>query len=193
MSRAALAVALLCWTLPLWAGHGMLNAFAGIAWLPPAGTTPDQPWYPADRLEERAALALAEPAARPALAETIAREKLAEAEAMLKAGKADAAAEALSAWQDAVAVMRARFPATPAARRQLVNAVLEQLYIAMTDYLDLPRDTRAPLLTAARAVGEASSAWLTELPRSDREALFFRAEEVRWSLEMAAAADAQGL
>jgi len=193
MSRAALGVALLCWTLPLWAGHGMLNAFAGIAWLPPAGTTPDQPWYAADRLEERAALALAEPAARPALAEAIAREKLAEAEVMLKAGKTDAAAEALSAWQEAVEAMRAAVTATPAARRVVVNALLEQQYIALTDYLDLPRDTRVPLLTATRAVSEACGALLAELPRGEREGLFFRAEEVRWSLEMAAAADAQGL
>ena len=134
-----------------------------------------------------------EPAARPALAEAIAREKLAEAEVMLKAGKTDAAAEALSAWQEAVEAMRAAVTATPAARRVVVNALLEQQYIALTDYLDLPRDTRVPLLTATRAVSEACGALLAELPRGEREGLFFRAEEVRWSLEMAAAADAQGL
>ena len=60
MNRAAVTCALLIWASPLWAGHGMLNAFGGIAWLPPAGTAPDSPWYPADRWQERAALALAE-------------------------------------------------------------------------------------------------------------------------------------
>lgn len=191
MSRAALAVVLLGWALPLWAGHGLLNAFAGIAWLPPAGTTPDSPWYAADRLQERSALALADAAARPDLIDAIAREKLAEAEAMLRAGKLDAAATALTHWQ-ALAQTRVA-EAAPAQQGQAVNALLEQQYIALTDYLDLPRAHRLPLLTAARAVASACTGLLAQLPRREREGLFFRAEEVRWSLEMAAAADEQGL
>lgn len=191
MSRAALAVVLLGWALPLWAGHGLLNAFAGIAWLPPAGTTPDSPWYAADRLQERSALALADAAARPDLLDAIAREKLAEAEAMLKAGKTEAAAIALARWQ-ALALTRLA-EAAPAQQRQAVNALLEQQYIALTDYLDLPRAHRLPLLTATRAVAGACTKLLAQLPRREREGLFFRAEEVRWALEMAAAADEQGL
>ena len=191
MSRAALAVVLLGWALPLWAGHGLLNAFAGIAWLPPAGTTPDSPWYAADRLQERSALALADAAARPDLLDAIAREKLAEAEAMLKAGKTEAAAIALARWQALAQTRLAE--AAPAQQRQAVNALLEQQYIALTDYLDLPRAHRLPLLTAARAVASACTGLLAQLPRREREGLFFRAEEVRWALEMAAAADEQGL
>ena len=191
MSRAALAVVLLGWALPLWAGHGLLNAFAGIAWLPPAGTTPDSPWYAADRLQERSALALADAAARPDLLDAIAREKLAEAEAMLEAGKTEAAAIALARWQALAQTLLAE--AAPAQQRQAVNALLEQQYIALTDYLDLPRAHRLPLLTAARAVASACTGLLAQLPRREREGLFFRAEEVRWALEMAAAADEQGL
>jgi len=168
-----------------------LNAFAGIAWLPPAGTTPDSPWYAADRLQERSALALADAAARPDLIDAIAREKLAEAEAMLRAGKLDAAATALTHWQ-ALAQTRVA-EAAPSQQGQAVNALLEQQYIALTDYLDLPRAHRLPLLTAARAVASACTGLLAQLPRREREGLFFRAEEVRWSLEMAAAADEQGL
>lgn len=191
MSRAALAVVLLGWALPLWAGHGLLNAFAGIAWLPPAGTTPDSPWYAADRLQERSALALADATARPDLLDAIAREKLAEAEAMLKAGKTEAAAIALARWQALAQTRLAE--AAPAQQRQAVNALLEQQYIALTDYLDLPRAHRLPLLTATRAVASACTGLLAQLPRREREGLFFRAEEVRWALEMAAAADEQGL
>ena len=191
MSRAALAVVLLGWALPLWAGHGLLNAFAGITWLPPAGTTPDSPWYAADRLQERSALALADAAARPDLLDAIAREKLAEAEAMLKAGKTEAAAIALARWQALAQTRLAE--AAPAQQRQAVNALLEQQYIALTDYLDLPRAHRLPLLTATRAVASACTGLLAQLPRREREGLFFRAEEVRWALEMAAAADEQGL
>ena len=193
MKRVAVALALLSWASPLWAGHGLLNAFAGIAWLPPAGTTPDSPWYPADRWQERAALALADVSERPSLADAIAREKLAEAEAMLKEGKTAPAATALSAWQEAVQALIATTKALPTARRQVVNALLEQQYIAMTDYLDLPRTLRPPLLAATRSVGEACARLLAQVSRSEREGLFFRTEEVRWSLEMAAAADAQGL
>ena len=75
----------------------------------------------------------------------------------------------------------------------MVNALLEQQYIAMTDYLDLPRTLRPLMLAATRSVGEACTTLFTQLSRSEREELFFRTEEVRWSLEMAAAADAQGL
>ena len=193
MNRAAVAFALLIWVSPLWAGHGLLNAFAGIAWLPPAGTTPDSPWYPADRWQERAQIALAEVSARPVLADSIAREKLAEAELMLKRGKTAPAATALAAWQEATQTLIATTEALPAARAQVVNALLEQQYIAMTEYLELPRTLRPPMLAATRSVGEACSKLIAQLSRSEREALFFRTEEVRWSLEMAAAADAQGL
>lgn len=193
MKRVAVALALLSWASPLWAGHGLLNAFAGIAWLPPAGTTPDSPWYPADRWQERAALALADVSERPTLADAIAREKLAEAEAMLKEGKTASAATALSAWQETVQALIATTEALPTGRREVANALLEQQYIAMTDYQDLPRTHRAPLLAATRSVGEACLKLLAQLSQSEREGLFFRTEEVRWSLEMAAAADAQGL
>ena len=71
--------------------------------------------------------------------------------------------------------------------------MLEQQYIALTDYLDLPRAERLPLLTATRVVADLCTALLKQLPRREREGLFFRAEEVRWALEMAAAADEQGL
>lgn len=193
MSRAALAVVLLGWALPLWAGHGLLNAFAGIAWLPPAGTTPDSPWYAADRLQERSALALADAATRPSLLDAIAREKLAEAEAMLRVGKVDAAATALAIWQALAQDLIATAAAAPALRMQVLNRLLEQQYIATTDYLDLPRTHRAPLLSATQAVAAASAALAAELTRREREGLFFRSEEARWSLEMAAAADEQDL
>jgi hypothetical protein len=193
VSRAVLAVALLGWTAPLWAGHGLLNAFAGIAWLPPAGTTPDSVWYPADGLQERSALALADAPTRPTLLDAIGREKLAEAEAMLKAGKTEAAAIALARWQALAQTLVADAGATPSQQRQAANALLEQQYIALTDYLDLPRAQRLPLLTATRVVADLCTALLKQLPRREREGLFFRAEEVRWALEMAAAADEQGL
>ena len=112
---------------------------------------------------------------------------------MLKAGKTAPAATALSAWQEAAHALIATTEAFPAARRQVVNALLEQQYIAMTDYLDLPRTFRPPLLAATRSVEEACARLLAQLSRGEREALFFRTEEVRWSLEMAAAADTQGL
>ena len=188
--RAAL---LCCWLPAAHAGHGLMNAFAGIEWLPDPGVLPNESAYRADRWQETLALVLAGAEARPALAEGIAREKLAEAEAMLKVGDGPAAQVALVAWQAAVGDMVASAGVAPTARLRLANGVLEQQYIALADYQDLPQTLRGPLLAATRLVGDRYAALAAGLSPRERDSLFFRAEEVRWSLEMAAAADEQGL
>jgi hypothetical protein len=111
---------------------------------------------------------------------------------MVRANEPVPLAVALADWQALLAVaLSAELDAE--VRVELANAVLEQRYIAATEYQDLPRAARTPLLSSLQAVSASYAAWATTLARPHREALFFREEEARWSVEMAQAADEQGL
>ncbi|MGE0484216.1 MAG: DUF5667 domain-containing protein [Gammaproteobacteria bacterium] len=197
---AALACALLALVAcaPAQAGHGLMNAFGDIEWLPEPGRTPDQPDYALDGLAERARLAVASVDERLALRLGYAREKLAEAAAMVAAGDAASAGVAIDAYvahvDAAVADLDALEPAARAtAAGRLANALLEHQYLMSLDYLDQPRDTRTVI---ARIMGTAQTHYdglVATLPHSFKEARFFKEEEVRWSWEMALQADKQGL
>ncbi len=173
-----------------------MNAFAGIEWLPPAGTTPDQLLYPLDRLQEQLELSLAtDDTERLQRVQAQARERLAELEAMVRAGSRsgvtraireyrstlDAASHILGATQD-IELLRAH-----------AEEILAQRYIVSTDYQDLPRATRGLVAPMMDAAGKHYERLVTRLPRRARDALFFKEEEVRWSWDMALAADEQGL
>jgi hypothetical protein len=193
MRRLSVFWCALSWASLAGAGHGLINSFAGIEWLPAPGLTPDSVLYGAERWwDQRAVAAARDPVARMRLAVSLARERLAEALAMVRANEQAALAVALADWQAMLAVaLSAELGAD--ARVELANAVLEQRYIAATEYQDLPCAARAPLLSSLQAVAASYAAWATTLARPHREALFFREEEARWSVEMAQAADEQGL
>ena len=180
------------------AGHGFMNSFADIEWLPNPGCTPDGFCYVLDTLFEHVVLLVAavrgnelDPALR------FAREKLAETAATLKAGDADAATAAAKrylalAGRGGASVDGMTGERAAAARRRYVDALLEHVYIMTVEYVDFPLDVRARVLTHVFDVqmalfGSARDA----LPEREREALFFREEEIRWSLDMKAQADAQ--
>ncbi|MSQ68971.1 MAG: hypothetical protein EXR83_12445 [Gammaproteobacteria bacterium] len=195
MRRLSVLWCVLSWAGAAGAGHGLLNSFAGIEWLPPPGGTPDSVFYGPERWWDQRALAAAhEPMQRMRLAVGLARERLAEALAMVRADEPAALQLALADWQAMLAVaVSASAELGDGVRVELANAVLEQRYIAATEYLDLPHAARAPLLSSLQAVAASYAALAATLARARREALFFREEEARWSVEMAQAADEQGL
>lgn len=180
------------------AGHGFMNSFGDIEWLPEPGTTPDDFAYSFDRIGERAELALAGSSAESlALCLEFAREKLAEISAMVKADDAQAAAVAVAHYRDYVERAAAAVAALPPAqlaehRARYINALLEHVYIMSVDYVDMPLGIRqrslSPLFEAAMRQFEAQRAALS---KDEREALFFKEEEIRWSLEMTQQADEQ--
>ena len=180
---------------PVRAGHGMLNAFAGIEWLPAAGTTPDAPYYVLDTWDESLRLKLAATSdAAIDLALADAREKLAELEAMIRARKETAARVAIARYRALLEAASARLNDASARKiAKFATALLEHQYILSTDYMDLPRDARLGIKevvdTAATYYAEISR----RLPRPAKDALVFKEEEVRWSWDMARAADEQGL
>ncbi len=197
--RPAVVSALLLHATLAAAGHGMLNSFAGIEWLPEPGLTPDSMTYPFDGWRERADLRLTGvPTARVDLALRFAREKLAETRAMVIAGNAAAARRAITAYRAhlaraCAAAREIADPARQAAVELVATALLEHQYIMSTEYVDLPRGTR-PVIAHIIATAQARYGELArELPRRRRDALFFKEEEVRWSWDMALAADEQGL
>lgn len=195
---AAMLAGLLLSPVNAAAGHGLMNAFAGIAWLPEPGTTPDSLAYRFDTWHEQAELLLTDSSAdRLTLCLRFAREKLAETEAMVKAQNRTAADTAIAAYgsylERADAALAAIVDKHRGALMSLfANALLEHQYIIATDYIDLPRESRSVIATM---IATASTHYLklgSMLPRRLKDALFFKEEEVRWSWEMALAADAQG-
>lgn len=175
------------------AGHGLINSFADIEWLPDPGTTPDSPAWQADRAAEALALRFAaNDAARLAALRADARERLAEASAMVRAGNRAAALRAGAAHAALLLEMEALLH-DDAARRRHAEELLAQQYLLATDYLDLPRATRTVLLELIATAATRYAHLARTLPQRVRDALFFKEEEVRWSREMAVAADEQGL
>lgn len=192
--RLAALVTLLVLTAvpPLYAGHGLMNAFADIEWLPDPGRTPASPDYGLDSAAEAARLALTDGPGRFDLLLEFMREKLAEVDAMVRASRRAEAAVAVTAYRDYLERAAALASGDPAART-LAAALLEHQYIMSVNYLDLPRDTRAVIGSVMTAAATHYERLREALPRAFREAQFFKEEEVRWSWETAQQADAQGL
>ena len=179
------------------AGHGLMNSFADVEWLPDPGVTPDQIVYLFDRIEESAELQFAaSPDAEIALCLEFAREKLAETSTMIKAHDADAASFAMGLYGDYVErasaiVGGAQVSRAAERRHRFINALLEHVYIMSVDYLDMPLEIRtrlSPLFATAMRHYDAQSALL---PKGEKDALFFKEDEIRWSLEMTQQADKQ--
>jgi hypothetical protein len=186
----------LCVPWPAGAGHGLMNAFAGIEWLPPAGTTPDQFLYPLDRLQEQLELGLAaDDTGRLRRAQAQARERLAELEAMLRTGNRSGVTRAIEEYRSALDAASQILAATQDIEllRAHAEEILAQRYIVSTDYQELPRATRGLVTPMMDAAGMHYERWAARLPQRVKDALFFKEEEVRWSWDMAIAADEQGL
>lgn len=199
MSTQHIAFLLLFVAMPALAGHGLMNSFADVEWLPDPGRTPDQWNYRLDDWLHRAALARAADAeARLRLELAFGREKLAEAEAMVRQAKPADAKTAMQAYAESIARAAANTEAVAdsareATRMRYAGALLEHQYIIATDYMDLPRDARTALAAIIEAASKAYTDTRARLPKAVAGALFFKEEEVRWAWEMAREADAQGL
>lgn len=182
------------------AGHGLINSFGGIEWLPDATATPADWRYRFERWGEEAQLALAaDDAARVQQLGALARERIAECEALVRLDRGDLVPVAVAAYEQHLAAMRAALETTvpvsqqPAALLSFATLLLEHRYIVSTDYLDLPRASRPVLARLMEVAATHYAAIRPRLSRRVRDGLFFKEEEVRWSWEQALGADAQGL
>jgi len=173
-----------------------MSAFGNIEWLPEPGRTPDSPWYRLDAWQEEGKLLLArDPEAKVRLCLTFAREKLAELEAMVRAENAPAAETAADRYREYID--RARHlssEGTEATTKESLtevtaNALLEHQYILSVIYEDLPASTRAVVLRVIATAQERYQDVTKLLPPKKKGALFFKEEEVRWSVQMATRAE----
>ena len=189
----------LSWIGAAYAGHGFMNSFADIEWLPDPGRTPDQFGYVFDTWEERARLALASTATdRYTMSLEFAREKLAEVEAMVRQRKTAAARIASAAYRyyidsAAAALDEEDESLTGDLGERFAKSLLEHRYIMSVNYLDLPRGSRTVIGDVMIAASAHYERLTPQLDAAFKESLFFKEEEVRWSTELAQRADAQGL
>jgi Domain of unknown function (DUF5667) len=195
------------WRIILWlgvalnaqAGHGLLNSFAGIEWLPPAGITPAERIYRIARWWEEIQFALAgTPAQKLSLSLSFARERLAEIEGLIRTDNSAAARPAIADYaahlaQASTLVARVSTEEHAAQLLSFATVLLEHQYIVSTDYLELPRESRGIFSEIIKIAAKHYAVTRTQLPRRTRDSLFFKEEEVRWSWEQALGADAQGL
>src|SRR5215813_2841477 len=181
---------------PALAGHGFMSAFGNIEWLPEPGRTPDSSWYKLDAWQEEGKLLLTrDPEAKVHLCLTFAREKLAELEAMIKAENTPAAEIAAGRYREYVdRAQRLINEQTGTMSKEtlaevMANALLEHQYILSVIYEELPASTRAVVPRVIATAQERYQNITKLLPPKKKGALFFKEEEVRWSVQMALRAD----
>jgi hypothetical protein len=176
------------------AGHGFITAFGNIEWLPEPGRTPDSAWYQLETWQEEGQLLITRaPEEKMRLCLTFAREKLAELEAMVMSENSPAAEVAADRYR--VYIDRARHildhdlaEKEPMAEA-MANALLEHQYILSVIYEELPAETRAIVLRVI-TMGQEQYAQVSGLLSPKKKgALFFKEEEVRWSVQMATRAE----
>jgi hypothetical protein len=176
----------------IFAGHGFMTAFGNIEWLPDPGPTPDNAWYRLDGWEEEGRLLLARTSeAKIGLCLAYAREKLAELEAMVKTENVAAAKTAANHYRLYVErALRITTEEKETASKELLadviaNALLEHQYILSVLYEELPASTRAVVPQVIATAHERYQTITKLLPPKKKGALFFKEEEVRWSVQMA--------
>ncbi len=179
---------------PALVGHGFVTTFGDIEWLPEPGRTPDTLGYHLDAWSEAGQLWLATTARQVVtLSLGFAREKLAEAEAMLTVQDTAAAQVALEHYWYYIDQAEHALPtqaqgqdeATVALIETLTTALLEHQYILTIIHTDLPVEARRVLRAVFTTAQQRYPRIADRLPRKKRGALFFKEEEVRWSVEMA--------
>ena len=179
---------------PAVAGHGFVTAFGNIEWLPEPGRTPDTVGYQLDSWYEAGQLWLAATAQEVVdLSLSFAREKLAEAEVMLTAQDTTAARTALAQYWYYIDRAEQALPKAADGQDEdtiglietLTTNLLEHQYILSIIHTDLPVESRGILREVFTTAQERYPRLADRLPRKKRGALFFKEEEVRWSIEMA--------
>ena len=194
-----LLLILLLGARPAFAGHGLMNSFGGIPWLPTVDTVPGSFRYRLGAARDELRLQMASsPVETMTLAVAQSRQRLAAAELAVRTGKAPAASSALDDWGTRLALAEAALAQLPsgeqeAARLRLANELLEQQYIVATDYLDLPRAVRPALQAFFDAAAGRYARVRSALSPGRQQGLFFREEEIRWARAQTIAADEQGL
>ena len=171
------------------AGHGFVSTFGNIEWLPEPGRTPDSVWYQLDAVQEQSRLFLSQNVAEKiALHLTFAREKLAEVEAMIKIEDQAAAETAVERYRAYLTQTQQLISSADKNKESLAEtmatALLEHQYIFSVIYEELPAGPRIVVPTVIEIAQQHYQDVIQFLSRKKKGALFFKEEEVRWSVQM---------
>lgn len=181
--------AVLLGPIPALAGHGFVSTFGNIEWLPEPGRTPDSVWYQLDAAKEEGQLLLVQDnAEKVALYLTFAREKLAEVEAMVKIEDTAAAETAVERYREYITraqqLMQSADKNKESLAEKMATALLEHQYILSVIYEELPAGPRVVVPTVIKVAQQHYQDVIQFLSRKKKGALFFKEEEVRWSVQM---------
>ena len=178
------------------AGHGLMNAFSDINWLPEAGVTPDEFYYQTDKIAESVELSLKDtPEKKFYLLASHANERLAEMDRMVFELKVEAAEEAILGYKIILEQMASLVVegSNSMLADSLTNQLLENQYIISSQYLDYPKSTRNLVFSVKKAAEDTQEKIDPMVSTSLKGSLFFKTEEIRWSWATAIRADEQGL
>jgi len=194
-SSSLISLLILLASYTAFAGHGFMSAFGNVEWLSKPGRTPDSAWYHLDTWYEEGQLWLAEmPQEKFQLSLAFAGEKLAEAESMLNVQNTAAAQIATDQYWSYIdrAEQVEMSQGNVELVERLATALLEHQYILTIIYTELPElplESRSVLREVFTIAQKRYATIANRLPRKKRGALFFKEEEVRWSIEMAIRTD----
>jgi hypothetical protein len=174
---------------PALAGHGFVSTFGNIEWLPEPGRTPDSVWYQLDAVREEGQLLLVQDnAEKVVLYLTFAREKLAEVEAMVKTEDTAAAETAVERYREYITraqqLIRSVDKNKESLAETMATALLEHQYILSVIYEELPVGPRVLVPIVIEVAQQHYQDVIQFLSRKKKGALFFKEEEVRWSVQM---------
>jgi hypothetical protein len=174
---------------PALAGHGFVSTFGNIEWLPEPGRTPDSVWYQLEAVQEEGQLLLAhDDAEKVPLCLTFAREKLAEVEAMIKIEDKAAAETAVERYREYITRAQQLISNADENKESLAEtmatALLEHQYILSIIHEELPAEPRVIVPAVIEVAQQHYQDVIQFLSRKKKGALFFKEEEVRWSVQM---------
>jgi hypothetical protein len=184
-----LVLVLLFVPTPALAGHGFVSTFGNIEWLPEPGRTPDSVWYQLEAVQEEGQLLLAhDDAEKVPLCLTFAREKLAEVEAMIKIEDKAAAETAVERYREYITRAQQLISNADENKESLAEtmatALLEHQYILSIIHEELPAEPRVIVPAVIEVAQQHYQDVIQFLSRKKKGALFFKEEEVRWSVQM---------
>ncbi len=193
-----LAILLCLYLLPIRtdAGHGLMNSFGNIEWLPDAGINPDQIFYPIDAWAEKIeSFFSTDSVGALAIYLKLSKEKLAE---IVEMTKQDLVTEASVAEQQYLRYLSTISDenfykdnvSSTNSELKLLNTLLEHRYILAIEYPDLPPITRKKVILKINNELETLYTKVeSRIPQTQKDSLFFRKDEVAWIWEIAEESD----
>ena len=170
------------------AGHGFMNSFANIEWLPEAGLTPNQSFYFLDSFAEKIEILLSQREGHQGEAYLkLSKEKLAEIVEMAKKERTE---ETQLATRHYFEYLNRAFEENGNEKSQkyltILTTILEHRYILGFEYPELTEGDGQQIIRNTDSALNSLYKKIEELiPRHLSDSLFFKKDEINWIWEIA--------